>query len=257
MKIKLLSDLHMEGVKFKYNYTGEEVVLLAGDIHTQNRHAELLEQIPKYVNVYMIAGNHEYYSQDFESVNKFLKGLEEWFPNFKYLRNEAVDIGEYTLFGGTMFTDFMLYGVGEAWFAEHAAKDMIADFVHIKVEDENIAKHYGLEFRRWTPVDHMKEFQKFLEAFQFWIQQTAGRKRIVMTHFMPTEQLTNPRFAKSNLNPYFTTNMERYMGLMDYWFCGHGHDATEINIYDTKIIMNPRGYRFEDSGFRDDKVIEL
>lgn len=237
----------MEGAKFFYEWDGEDVLFLGGDIHTKNRHHELLAQIPPHVKVFMVAGNHEYYHNDFAQVKEYLKGLEKDFHNFRFLDNEAIQLGDYTLFGGTMFTKFTLRGEQDGWFARHAAKDMIGDFYRIRKDNKT-----------WTTADHEEEYHIFMLAFIEWTMKTMDQKRLVLTHFMPTEKCCDIRFAGSQLNPYFAENMEKYFGLIHTWFCGHGHDTFDKTINDTRILMNPRGYGEENKyGFNPNLVVNI
>jgi hypothetical protein len=237
----------MEGCQYYYTWDGEEVLFLAGDIHTKNRHVEILRQVPPFVKIYFVAGNHEYYGQDFLRTKEFFTNLHTEYPNFTFLDNEYVTVGDIEIFGGTMFTEWKLKSASEAGFAQHAAKDCIADFYHIKKDG-----------KPWTTIDHQEEHQKFLLRFKPWLKATEGKKRIVVTHFMPTEQCCNIRFAGNILNPYFAENMERFFGLVDFWLCGHGHDTIDLVINDTRIVMNPKGYDKENQyGFKGDKVYEI
>lgn len=54
MKIRLMSDLHLETNKFQYEYHGEDIVLLLGDIHTHNRHSKISVQIPSNIPIILI-----------------------------------------------------------------------------------------------------------------------------------------------------------------------------------------------------------
>jgi len=233
----------MEGRAFHYEYNGEEALFLAGDIHTLERHHQLIEQVPQDVRIFMVAGNHEYYHGDFEEVKEALRVFERIYPNFHFLDNGAVCFKDVEIFGGTMFTDFDLHGPNEMYFAKEAARYMIADFTHI---------------RDWTLNKHCDEFIVFERNFVPWLKQTEGRKRIVITHFMPTEYGGNPVFKNNRLNPYFTCNMERYMGWEGFWLCGHGHDTRDVLLGDTRVVMNPRGYRGEDhNGFNPNLILEI
>jgi predicted MPP superfamily phosphohydrolase len=246
MKIKLLSDLHMEGYKFTYEYAGEDVVVLAGDIHDRNRHHTLLNQIPKQIPILMVAGNHEYYGSEFNSVDEWLSNIHTEFPNFRYLQNESVKIKGIDFYGGTMFTDFRLYGETESWFAMMNAKEGIADFHWIMKND-----------RRWSPNDHVEEHENFREGLEKFLEEE-HENRVVISHFMPSDKVANPKFAGSKLNPYFISNMERFMGWKGLWLCGHGHSSADVTIGDTRIVMNPRGYGDENVwGFNPSLVLEI
>lgn len=243
MKIRLLSDLHMEGYKYYYEWAGEDALILAGDIHNRNRHHELLDQIPPNVTILFVAGNHEYYHGNFQEVNNYLKELEVKYHNFEFLDNRGIGFDGLEFFGGTMFTDFGLYGETERWFAEHAAQRGINDFGAITTYDHNN------ELWDWNIKDHKAEHAKFVRELQAWKKATEGKRRIVITHFMPTEKGNDPRFANSMLNPYFTENMYPYMAGIEYWFCGHGHATRDVDIDGTRVIMNPRGYGHENEGY--------
>lgn len=237
-KIKLLSDLHIEGFPFQYEDHDEDVVVLAGDIHTRNRLHELLDQIPRHKDVIFVAGNHEYYHMVFEDVKRYFRDLEAKYSNFTFLDNERADVYGIPVYGGTMFTDFQLTGAADAFFAEHCARDGINDFHAIKCNGE----HY--EPREWRTADHVREFTKYVDGLNAFLLHTEGAPfRIVISHFMPTEQCTAPQFVGSVLNPYFTANMERYMGWDGLWIAGHGHNPVDVMVGGTRVVMNPRGYR--------------
>jgi predicted phosphodiesterase len=244
MKIRLLSDLHMEGHSYYYDYAGEDLVVLAGDIHTQNRHKNLLDQIPSNVKVIMIAGNHEYYGSEFNSMNLFFAGLENRYPNFYYLQNESVCIDGVDFFGGTMFTDFNLYG-----YPVQAPREVvygIADFSWIKKSD-----------KRWTPQDHVTEHTKFCEYLEAWLQQE-HTKRVVISHFVPHPVAADPQFEGSALNPYFIANMEQYMGWQGLWLFGHTHHAVDTYVGATRLVCNPKGYGSENQlGFVKNLIVEI
>lgn len=246
MKVRLLSDLHMEGQKFFYEYAGEDVLLLAGDIYTRNRHDMLLDQIPQYVKVVMVAGNHEYYNTDMVYVKAYLKELEGQY-NFHFLDNEALVIGDLNIFGGTMFTDFQLDGLTEAWFARKRAQDGIADFFYMKRNEIP-----------WTTADHEAEHTLFCKELAAWLRATEGQKRLVMTHFMPHPKCTNIRFAGSILNPYFAADMTPFMGWEGTWVHGHGHDPVDFMEGETRVLCNPKGYGTENMyGFINQLVFEV
>lgn len=241
MKIRLLSDLHLEGFHFKYQHCGEEVLVLAGDINTRNRHRHLLDEVPDHVQVLFVAGNHEYYHGVYEKVNEFLLGLEQHYKNFKFLNNTAFTIGDIEVFGGTMFTDFLLHGEANKPLAKLAALRGVNDFRLAECDD----RQGGL--RPWTVDDHEAEHNKFCREIALWLKHTEGKKRLVVTHFNPHPDAIHPRFKNDTtlLNAYFTADMERFMGWPGHWLFGHTHDNCDVTVGDTRVIANPKGYGAE------------
>lgn len=252
MKIRLLSDLHMEGYQYTYTHVGEDVVVLAGDIHTKCRHEELINQIPSSTKIVMVAGNHEYYRGEFHTVNNYLLNLEAKYPNFHFLDNDSAVLDDVNFYGGTMYSDFYLYGRGEYWQTITDAEKFIMDYRVSQIEDED-----G-KWRMWSTTDHMKEHVKFKNGLQHWIRETEGQKRVVVSHFVPHPKAIHPRWGRSALNGYFTCDMDKHMGWEGLWLYGHTHDSGDFMVGDTRCVGNPRGYGQENShGFDEEKIIEI
>ncbi len=243
MKLRILSDLHLEGYPFQYRAGEEEILILAGDISGRNRHHEFIETIPKHIKILMVAGNHEFYNMSVPDVKSYLTSLEYEFDNFIFLDNDVISIGDVSFFGGTMFTDFQLYGMNEEWFAKSHARRGIADFTYIK---------------DWNTEKHIKEHELFCQELAFFMHVTEGRKRVVISHFMPSEKCCDTKFAGSIMNPYFATNMEDKMGWEGLWVHGHGHSSVDYMEGDTRVLCNPRGYGKEnEKGFITNLIVEV
>lgn len=267
MKIRLLSDLHMEGYKYTYEPLGEDVVVLAGDIHTQNRHHELLDQIPEDTHVILVAGNHEYYRNNFNSVNAYLASLNQPFTtksptnskldngykNFHFLNNKKVIIDGVRFLGGTMWSDFKLYGESLAWQAEYSAARGINDFAVIRFNGE----HYNE--REFTVAD----CKRLHEEWERWIKHELKstdecEKTVIVTHFCPSEQSVAEKWKFSDITPYFTSNKEHLMGFADLWLHGHTHDSHDYEILGTRVVCNPKGYgRENENGFNNSMIINI
>lgn len=251
MKAKIISDLHLEGCDYNYRHDGEEVLFLTGDIHTKCRHHEFLSKIPSDVKIVMIAGNHEYYHGSFEEVNLYLSRLHLDFPNFTFLNNNSMVIDDLHIFGGTMFTDFMLHGRNDAIFAMRDAARGIADFHHIRTIQNDVE-------RGWKIDDHIRQHEIYVRELKAWLKQTEGKKRVVLSHFIPSPEGIDKRFEGSSLNPYFTADMTQYMGWEGHWIFGHTHTSFDFMAGETRCIANPRGYGTENRyGFKFDLVIDI
>lgn len=270
MKIRLLSDLHLEGNYYTYEHLGEDVLVLAGDIHTRNRHHELLDVIPAHTPVIFVAGNHEYYHGNLNRVNAYLASLNQSFAgyspnnskldngykNFHFLNNSKVIIDGVRFLGGTMWSDFNLYGPTAQVMAMSDAKRYISDFACVTIDDE---KHYGVD-RDFTPADVMhlhEEWEKWMK-FELHNEDDADLKTVIVTHFCPHELSVHPRWKYSSITPYFTSNKEHLMGFADLWLHGHTHDSHDYEVAGTRVVCNPRGYGSENSvDFKPDLIINI
>lgn len=241
----------MEGYEYNYVPLDEDLVVLAGDIHTRCRHEEIISQIPESTQIVMVAGNHEYYRMEFNTVNDWLKNLETKYANFKFLHNSSTVVNGVDFYGGTMYTDFCLYGVDEHWASLSEAGKWINDFRMTVIEDEG-------KWRQWSTTDHMDEHQRFVDGLQHWVRETEGKKRVVVSHFVPHPKAIHPRWGNSALNGYFTSDMDRYMGWEGLWLYGHTHDSGDFMVGDTRCVGNPRGYGAENEhGFKTDLILEI
>jgi predicted phosphodiesterase len=107
MRIRLLSDLHLETGPFTWEDQGEDVVVLAGDIGVGIAGIEWAKAIPKPV-IY-VAVNHEHYGQDIYDNIKAMHACAKG-TNVHFLENDEVNLtidGETLRFlGCTLWTDF-------------------------------------------------------------------------------------------------------------------------------------------------------
>ena len=250
MKIRLFSDLHICFEPFRYEYAGEDLVILAGDIHTKNRHAVLLKQIPKDVPIIMVAGNHSHFHSVFQDTIKFLYSLEKDFPNFTFLNNEWIIHKTIPIYGGTMFSDFNLFNTSDQ--SALIAKHDINDFHMIKKMNEG-----GVQ-SLWSPKDHLAEHKKFVEGLDNFTNCYGNKKRIVISHFLPSSQCVSPEYTNDPLTPYYATNMDRYFGDANLLFVfGHTHTSFDLRLGDSRVISNPKGYYDENKDFNPNLVIEF
>ena len=116
MKIKLLSDLHLEFGSFD---AGEgDVLILAGDIvnvkemqkdSPQGKYSmKFLEKCANsYKKVFMVLGNHEHYFGDIEKTAKDWKRYWCWRTAILHCLDNSVETYEGVNFiGGTLWTDY-------------------------------------------------------------------------------------------------------------------------------------------------------
>ncbi|TFW72352.1 hypothetical protein C3Y98_04400 [Methylotenera oryzisoli] len=107
MKLRILSDLHLERNPFTYADQGEDVLILAGDIANGIDGIEWAKAIPKPV-IY-VAGNHEHWGCDiYENLKAMRKAAKG--SNVHFLENKQIDLtlnGETVRFlGCTLWTDY-------------------------------------------------------------------------------------------------------------------------------------------------------
>lgn len=246
MKIRLLSDLHLEFEDFEIPYVeGDEetVLILAGDIHTGLKAQHFIrDACAQFYRVVFVLGNHEFYGADFHMLPYHWVNLarNEMPTNFHFLHKFAPQPIDDVLFvGDTLWTNI--------------PKRVADTYAHV-LNDYNCIKYRD---RRITPLDTTNAHINQLLEFDATLKVTQGyfRKTVMVTHHLPTYLCVEEKFKNSPLNPFFVTELDEFIHKHDINVWCHGH--THANVYQvvngTRILCNPKGYRDENKAGFDPK----
>lgn len=247
MKLHVLSDLHTEFEDFDPPETDADIVVLAGDIGVSFAGIEWAARQYRDVPVIYVPGNHEYYHHDIGIIDELKSGAP---ANVHVLDQDVLEIDGVNFLGTTLWTDFRLYGEGEAWFSRQKAKTSIEDFAAIRNGH-----------RRFTPEDSVL----LHETSRAWLVRELGKwsggRTVVVTHHLPATPSIASRYRNDALNPAFASRLEDVIETyqLDLWIHGHTHVACDYEIHGTRVVCNPRGYPGEssDRGFRPALVVEI
>ncbi|MEP6805708.1 MAG: metallophosphoesterase [Flavobacterium sp.] len=102
--------------------------------------------------------------------------------------------------------------------------------------------------------------QKSVEFLQNALNEKSNKKTIVVTHHAPTFINYPEKYANSNINEAFASELEKLIedSNIDYWIYGHHHvNLADFEIGNTKLITNQLGYikYNENTGFNDKAII--
>ena len=282
MKIKLVSDLHLEfsDINIK-NDEGCDVLILSGDImiaeelydhpaadfnpYSQGAFAELgrkqqrvqrfrdfLKRVSfQFPHVVYVAGNHEFYHGKWERTLKVLHDECAKFPNVYFLEQECKTIDDVTFIGGTLWTDM---NKGDP-LTLHAVRDMMSDFRVILKENEG--------YTRLKPVDTCIRHKKMLQYIRTVVAEQHDKKFVVVGHHSPSKLSTHEQYANEHLmNGAYSSDLSEF--IMDHpqiklWTHGHTHHPFDYVVGETRIVCNPRGYEgYEpESGWNPNIVLEI
>lgn len=271
MLVRPLSDLHVECYiqSNKLNLiqpdTPVDVTILDGDTFNgynfelfKNYIGTDLKDFFKSEYVLFIPGNHEFYGKELNDFNFLLKQNIESI-NGIYLNNNFVDINDVRFIGSIFWTNMKGFEDPRINFAERNEifKRCIQDFSLIKVTNNQYKNIFSP-----TYVQTLHE-----QCRNFIIDASVYKgKKYIATHFAPTNKIASKRFKGSSLNPYFSSDDEDLLNLIqpEYWQFGHTHNIDYKNIVQykkTKLIFNASGYysekNLENSNFNKNFSIEI
>ena len=250
MKIQLASDLHLEmrdselpSRREFVSVEDRDVLILAGDIGADLLARRFVQRELGISPVIYVPGNHEYYTvRTRAEVDADWKAFGARSPRFHYLVSEGVEIRGIRFFGAPWYSNF--WGRLEPEYFRMIERS-IADF------DRRLG--YG----EWTADKHVE----LHDAQTRLLERQAGKVDVVVTHWPPSLEAIHPRYAGSQLNPYFINDKAWLVEKIGakLWVSGHTHEPYEYRLWATRCIGNPCGYVAESRGpnYRPGCVVEI
>lgn len=250
MRLRILSDLHLEACPWTWQPAGEYLLILAGDIADASpagigRRRQLWETIAKAgVPTLYIMGNHEGYADWVPRDELRSRIAAELPPQVRLLDRDVADCGGIRFLGCGLWTDFSLLdglrrrGVRVSQeLAMHAAGIGVSDFTFLCRSREP-----GQLPKRISPDDmavwHLTD--------RAWLDnqiRQADRPVVVITHFLPSPDSLDQRHAGSILNAYFATDCRDLLRApVVLWVHGHTHTSCDYRHGSVRVVCNPRGY---------------
>jgi predicted phosphodiesterase len=230
MKLHILNDLHIEFEDFVPPATDADVVVLAGDIGVGVEGLRWAETRYPDRSVIYVPGNHEFYHHDIALIEELKLEAPD---NIHVLNDDRVVIDGVRFLGSILWTDFTLFGEVDKFFAMQTARQQMTDF--------SIIQNHGQPF---TPEDAIKLHEASRDWLAVMLAEPFAGKTVVVTHHAPSSQSVHPRYARNLLTPAFASNLENLMdgNRAALWIHGHTHDSFDYEIYETRVVCNPRGY---------------
>ena len=279
MKIKLVSDLHLEFVDINIkNDKDYDVLILSGDImvindlhdHPEEKYkhleisalkfgqarAQLFRDFLKrcsfqFPHVVYVAGNHEFYHGEFHRGIEHLREECAKFPNIYFLERDIQFIDGVLFVGGTLWT-YMNRGDP---LTLHAIGDMMNDFRVIRNDEHGYTK--------LRPAHAMDRYRKTVEYIKQMVDANGDRKCVVVGHHAPSFQSIGEQYKNDTLmNGGYASDLSEFIldrPQIKLWTHGHMHQTFDYMIGGTRVVCNPRGYEShgEVSGWDPDILIEI
>jgi hypothetical protein len=257
MKIKVLSDLHLEHYSACQVFPDigrGDVLILAGDILTAKAlktngylhvvYERFLNDCAwNYRHVLYVMGNHDFYGYNYEGT---LKTIKENLPaNFHLLENDTFQIQNWNFIGMTLWTDFR----NENPLEMMEAQQNMNDYKMIRI---------GSNYRKMNANDTLA-FHKKSKEYLLNQLQTLNENVFVISHHAPSYQSVAPHF-KTEANGAYVSDLDDLIlhhPQIKYWIHGHTHTPFDYLIGDCRVICNPGGYPGQDTGFNPNFELNL
>ncbi len=242
MKIRVLSDLHLEFQAWTPPVVPADVVVLAGDIHSGVEGiAWGRENFPESEIIY-VPGNHEFYGSEMNDMLRRMRRAAEQ-SGVHLLDADSLEIDGVRFLGATLWTDFALYGAEPKDIARSMAigQSMMADYQVIRRKDTGPL----------TP-DDTREIHQLQRA---WLNHELPKpfvgSTVVVTHHLPHPNSVHAKYKGDLLNPCFASDMSMLLRPpVKLWIHGHTHESMDYEVEGTRVVCNPRGYLPQEPNMR-------
>lgn len=240
LRIHVLSDLHLEFVDFERPRVDADVLVLAGDVHTQERGRLFAGKWAEEIPTLYVAGNHEFYGTALPKLYDNLRSATSY-PSLHFLECTSVVIGQVRFLGCTLWTDFGLLGADTRELAMLVSQTTITDYKKIRVSPE---------YRKLKPAYLYACHRKSLAWLERSLAEPFDGPNVVITHHAPSLKSIAPSDSADVISASYASNLEDVIlrSNITLWIHGHTHYCVDYQIGSTRVVANPRGYPGEASG---------
>lgn len=234
MKLHIVSDLHLEFGDWTPAATDADVVVLAGDIGTAKFSAVEWAGRTFEKPVVLVLGNHDYYGGQLLRTLQKLRLEAQSFPHVHLLERDSLVLDGVRILGTTLWTDYSL--TGNQPLAEWDAQTTLKDFKFVRNAD----------FAKLKPFHVLKQHAASRNFLARELETPFDGPTVVVTHHAPSGRCIPERHladTNSHLNAAYASNLEAFLGGdVKLWVHGHIHDSVDLQLGDTRVVCNPRGY---------------
>lgn len=262
--LRIASDLHLEGFQGrnpdilmldflpKDERDADSILILAGDISSAPTQLAFFLRacVERFSHVIFVPGNHEYYKHNYDAWNRKmgaeLHGLNQLEQGKLHFSTKGV---ERVIINGTRFIFGTMWGDGGPTLADQATTGRYLNDFRLIQRDDPLNEYP----RRFTVPDMIGEFKEAKRAITAHLEETFEGTTVVVTHHLPSRRLVSARFwpgdGSDGANGGFVGQCDDLLARTEIapklWIHGHTHDTVDRELWNTRIVCNPAGYRGE------------
>jgi len=232
VKIRVLSDLHLETSDWTPPPIDADVVVLAGDIHQGGSGMRWARRHFGAAEVIYVPGNHEFYGGRLSDVHTEMRAEARRY-GIQLLDSQQWVHGGVRFLGVTLWSDFSLYGTEPEQIARAMAdaQDDMSDYQAIRSGDGLLRAEQSREI-------HLHQVKWLEDA----LQEPFAGTTVVISHFLPHRASIHPKYEGVRSNPFFASDLDHLVRApVSLWIHGHTHESVDAVVNGTRIVCNPRG----------------
>lgn len=236
--LQFVSDLHLE-----YSYKVPKIIAkqnnlaLLGDIgnpRMKNYNNFLKYLSPQFDNIFLIAGNHEYWNLNYKikydkkQVDDLIEDICINYNNIKYMNNKSITIDNVHIIGNTLWSNIPNNKILEAQWK-------MGDCYNIYVDNKNI-----------LPYQINKFHKECVEYIENEININQDKKIIILSHHCPSYKYLTKKHRNYINNYAFVSNLDHLIERPVYaWLAGHTHRNIHKIINNVVCSINCNNYNSE------------
>ena len=267
MKIRIISDLHLDvNAAYPFELADKQTfTVVCGDICGDFAKASAWLDCNVQKGVF-IAGNHLIYNHSPHSLQFLSAQYQKRYPltaPLSFLQNGFKLVHDVVFVGGTLWTDYALFGVSQKemamWFATRHLNDFYFGKYNQNSEEENENTEDLLPLQ---PKHCAAMFAATVSKIDEVSRRFQNKKIVVVTHHAPSLESVPPKYQNSVLTPSYASDLEDFIALrpnIRLWCHGHVHLPSDYKIGQCRVVCNPRGYvsAHENPSFNPDLTLEI
>ena len=247
VKIRVLSDLHLNNQGWQAPSADADLVVLAGDIANGTAGLHWARQSFEDTPIVYVSGNQEFYGHNAEELLAEMHVIAQEL-DIHFLEQEVLYFKGLRILGATLWTDYNLFGHEARWLSiTNRRKNAPIDRKDILSDDGVVTPQKKTTWHDQAVAWLSKELNREFDG-----------KTMVVTHHVPSIQGLPDRYRDDLSSAAFASNLDHFFPLVDVWACGHTHTATDFQAGRCRVVINPRGRTLDgQNGFDAELVISV
>lgn len=234
-RIQFISDTHLEHEDRPIHLEKvADTIALLGDIGWINEESYwnfITKCSNQYKRVFILMGNHEYYNQVLQDVDKIIETQikKRKLTNILYFHNRLLEFANVFVWGGTLWTkpSYAVYTtMNDAYYINEIVNNR-----HRKLSISKVYRMYN---------NAVKSIEEAIHT-----AKSTGKPLVVMTHHAPLLEMNGQFQGTSRVTGYASDLSHLFQCPISAWICGHTHQNITCYANQIPCSANCLGYPSE------------